>query len=221
MRALAALKNRVLPEGERPRTIVLGINRSCRMYLDLQHDTQRWLGMYEREIAPFLRRHSRRVSFAIDVGAADGFYTLYFLRHTSARRVIAVEPSKRQRERLVRNLNLNGLTEDKRLTIVRQPAGIAEGSVALDSVWGGQVPCVVKVDVDGPEVDVLAGSRGLLAADGVTWIVETHGPSLEEQCLDRFRLHGYQPTVVPNAPWRRILPEQRPIGHNRWIYAAR
>jgi hypothetical protein len=221
MRVLSWLKNRVVPGGARPRRIAFGINKGTWMYLDLKNDTQRVLGLYEREIAPFVRGHAAGVRSAIDVGAADGFYALYFLRRTSARGVVAIEPSEHQRERLVRNLELNGMAGEERLTIVEQPAGTVEGSVALDSIWDEQVPCIVKIDVDGPEIDVLAGSRNLLRAAGVAWVVETHSLLLEEQCVDLFRRHGYRPIVVPNARWRRILPEFRPIDHNRWLYAAR
>jgi hypothetical protein len=30
---------------------------------------------------------------------------------------------------------------------------------------------------------------------------------------------GFQLEVVPNAWWRVILPEMRPIEHNRWLAA--
>jgi hypothetical protein len=221
VRPLSGLKNALVPPGEIPRTIRLGINRGSRMYLDLRHDSQRWLGLYEREIYPFFRRHSEGLSTAIDVGAADGFYTLFFLVHTSADHVVAFEPSLRNRKRLMRNLDLNALGNTPRLRLEESPAGTHRGSVPVDLVWDGHTPCMVKIDVDGPEVDVLAGSERLLEAAGIVWIVETHGLSLERSCRDIFIRHGYRTAVVKNAPWRALIPEVRPIGHNRWLYAAR
>jgi FkbM family methyltransferase len=49
---------------------------------------------------------------ALDVGANEGLYTLFFRRRVGLQGlVIAVEPSKRERARLERNLSLNGFSD--------------------------------------------------------------------------------------------------------------
>ena len=81
-------------------------------------------------------------------------------------------------------------------------------------------PCLIKVDVDGGEGLVIKGAAGLLRQQGVSWIVETHSAELEAECRMRLDRAGYRIAVVANAWWRRVLPEQRPIAHNRWLVAT-
>ena len=69
-------------------------------------------------------------------------------------------------------------------------------------------------------MDVLRGADALIKRPQVRWIIETHTPKLERDCLAILQAAGYQTRVVPNAWWRVILPEMR-IGHNRWFVATR
>jgi Methyltransferase FkbM domain len=81
-------------------------------------------------------------------------------------------------------------------------------------------PCFVKIDVEGQEAEVLEGARGLLSADA-RWLIETHSSSAERRCLEILRDAGFEAHVIPNAWWRRIVPEGRNLPHNRWIGASR
>jgi hypothetical protein len=50
-------------------------------------------------------------------------------------------------------------------------------------------------------------------------LIETHSLALETACA-RFldELH-YSVIVIPNAWWRKFIPELRPTDHNRWLWA--
>lgn len=55
------------------------------MRLNMQNQTQRFLGLDERELATYLKRGLARARSAVDVGANDGYYTLIFLQSPVAR----------------------------------------------------------------------------------------------------------------------------------------
>lgn len=217
------LKRRLLPEGAAPRTIRAGLLSGLRMDLDFQHRTQLWLGLQERELLGWIRSLSKDIRTAIDVGANDGMYTLYFLAKTRAVNTIAFEPSVDDLLQLRRNLALNQLAEDLRLQIVPQFVGAVAGpdATTLDAYSDSLLsPCLIKVDIDGGEVELLRGARKTLSLSDVRWIIEVHSKELEEQCIDILRHANYRVQLVPNAWWRALLPELRLIGHNRWLVAT-
>jgi hypothetical protein len=194
------------------------------MALDLTHETQAWLGLQERELSPWFRRLSSRIATGIDVGAGRGELVLFFLLRTAAKLVLAFEPDDTVRSRIEDNLRLNGIDLGERLLLSPRFVGMRsdEESTTLDSylhLIDG--PCVVKIDVDGQESDVLAGASQLLRRTDVSWIVEVHSKDLEEQCLAVLRSVGLETEVLRQAWWRIIAPELRPIELNRWIVAYR
>lgn len=80
----------------------------------------------------------------------------------------------------------------------------------LDSMVSDlEFPVVVKIDVDGAEMDVLEGTRRLIAMPQVRWIIETHTPALEWSCLAALHAKVYQTCVIPQTWWSVSLPELR------------
>jgi hypothetical protein len=221
---LKNLKSWLLPSGRSPRRVRAGLLRGLPMQLDLAHHCQRWLGLQERELYSWMRKLGRDIKTAIDVGANDGMYTLFFLACTPARKVYSFEPSPDCRQELEENLDLNKLTEDPRLEIVPRSVGAsnAEGWTTLDSLLADiEPPCLIKVDIDGGELDLLKGASACLGLQGVRWIVEVHSKSLEQDCLRVLTDAGYHVKIVHNAWWRRVVPESRPVGLNHWLVADR
>lgn len=182
-----------------------------------------WLGLMESEIAPYVRRFSRelRVDAAreiiVDVGANAGYYSLVFAKRCQSL-VIAYEPDPAARERLVGNLARNPQLAP--WIDVRDSAVAADGpgSVTLDGDLAKARVGLLKVDVDGSEVSVLAGARRLLTDSHPHVIVETHSVELEHSCAQLLIGAGYAPRVITQ---RRLLPQNRPIEHNRWLVASR
>jgi FkbM family methyltransferase len=238
------IKNILLPDTLRPRTIVTGPFRGINLELSL-HNLQVYLGLFERETYGWLGQLSKGIQTAIDIGAANGLYTLYFLAKTTAK-VYAFEPNIRTLDALDRNLLANGLKGTKRLMISRdflgaptpsrsscekllQDAGLAPGwaevtdkvqVTQLDSMLDViETPCLIKMDVDGGEVAILRGAAGINKMPGVHWIIETHSLVLENGCIELLRGAGFQTRVIPNGWWRVFMPERRPIPHNRWLVA--
>jgi Methyltransferase FkbM domain len=223
-RLLTRLKNVFVRPGRELRRIRFGPNRGLLMYLDLRHDLQRQMGLYEQEISRYLRRYARGIKTAIDVGAGDGFYTLHFLSDASVRTVFAFEPSGEALARLTLNLEANGFKQDGRLVLSSQSVGSHCNGVTTTLEGLSELiktPCLIKIDVEGAEADVLAGAGRILGFHHMRWLIETHSRVLEEACHHCLSRWGYDTVVVPNAWWRAMLPELRPIAHNRWLFAWR
>jgi FkbM family methyltransferase len=65
----------------------------------------------------------------------------------------------------------------------------------LDSLVQGQEippPQVIKVDVEGAELDVLLGAVGVLRASRPLVFLEAHSAALEEACSQELARHGYR-----------------------------
>ena len=192
------------------------------MVLDPRHQSQYILGLHEREVYRWLPILTHAIKSAVDIGAASGEYTLYFLARTPARQVLAFDPDPSIRNEFNSNIRLNNFTGDARLRTftdyIRSKPGPT--SVTLDELLPRlELPCAVKIDVDGGEMDILNGGIAMLGTHQVSWLIETHSVELERDCAALLTNHGYRVTIIPNAWWRVIVPEQRPIPHNRWLVA--
>ena len=216
------MKNLVVPEGQEPRQIVFGPFKGITMELSFRHQTQIYLGLFERETHGWLKRLSREIHTAIDIGADRGEYTLLFLMRTKATRVLAFEPSPESLPLLHENLKLNSLADSRRLEISPAMVGDSDGAgrIRLDSLIESiQLPCFIKMDVDGAEAEILKGATALNRTGGVRWLIETHSIELERECVKQLEAAGFETRIIRNAWWRVVIPELRPIEHNRWLAA--
>jgi FkbM family methyltransferase len=129
-------------------------------------------------------------SLFVDVGANVGLYTIWSIE--AGAEVIAVEPSRIARDRLLANLRLNGYTAE----VLPAALGESEGTLrltteldnqnhlvlsgdseelpseevpvlTLDDVIGERTVDGLKVDVEGAELLVLRGAERLLARQGI------------------------------------------------------
>jgi hypothetical protein len=222
MKIASALKDLVVPSGREPRKVVAGPFKGITVDLSLRSETQVYLGLFERETHPWLERLSRSVRTAVDIGAAHGEHTLFFLMKTAAATVYAIEPDATCLPLLHENLRLNGMARSPRLNVCTKPIADSDGNgqICLDSLIESiDLPCLIKMDVDGAEVSVLRGAGALNALPGLRWLIETHSKENEDACLAILRGVGFQTRVIPNAWWRIFIPELRPIPHNRWLAA--
>lgn len=185
--------------------------------------TQLYLGLWEHETYRFLRAAVDRADWLMDVGAGSGELVLAFLRRRPAGRAWALEPNGAGRAAIARNLALNQDIDRSRLVVLPEFAGAVsrERFIRLDDLTAtAQCPGLIKIDVDGAELDVLAGASRLLARADVDVLVETHGIELERACVDLLERSGRRCQIIPNAWWRCVVPEQRPSAHNRWLAAT-
>jgi len=212
------VKSRIWPSGRKQRRILGGIAAGVVMELDPQSDTQRLLGLYEREIAGLVFRLAGECATLVDIGANDGYYTNIFLR-TSAKRIVVCEPSPVV-SRLLVNAAANGFIPDQRFCVIQRLIRPGEDAIyASQLVQNLPGPVFLKVDIDGGELNLLQSCESSDRLEELHWLIETHSAWLENSCVQWFQQRRYRTKVIPNAWWRLFLPELRPIAHNRWLLA--
>jgi hypothetical protein len=221
----SAVKRWVLGRpGPRPRAVRVGLLRGRRFVVDVGNKSMRLLGLDETEIASAMRRLSRGVATGVDVGANDAWYSLYLASVPSVRQVLAFEPEPSHHARFEENFALNDPALRAKVRLVPKFVGRTrdERTVPLDDeLRDAAGPILIKIDVDGGEMDVLRGAGATLARPDVRLVIETHSAELERECVALLERAGYRTTIIPNGWYRAIVPEQRMIAHNRWLTAAR
>jgi FkbM family methyltransferase len=161
---------------------------------------------------------ARRGGTFVDVGAHTGYNTVYAARRVGPRgRVIAIEPTDDTRAVLLENIERNRLanitvlpcaagTHHMERELFVRGSNSAVNSLFRESVYAAVTssipvrvaplddlvagtPDLVKIDVEGAELEVLRGMTRMLAAPGIQLIVEWH-PLLQEAA-------GHPPDALP------------------------
>jgi FkbM family methyltransferase len=193
-----------------------------------------WLGTYEsvKMVAAASMTHCGDVVF--DVGANVGVYTLAFSRRTGPTgHVVAFEPLPRNLAFLRRHLQMNALTNVRVMPVAvsdrsgsalfREASHHAMGAldasgaltvptVVLDAlVAQGELPSpsLIKIDVEGAEVDVLRGARGILQEARPIVFVATHSETLTTQCRALLDEADYDVTTIGEARELIATPRDR------------
>jgi FkbM family methyltransferase len=181
-----------------PWTIRLGETRRIRLY---PHSVVAAFVLYYRihdfEEMSFIRAYLRRGDLFVDVGANIAVYSLW-ASETEGVDVLAFEPSSVTHGRALENVELNGLTD--RIRVVRKAVGSKGGLVrlttgldavnqvidgdetdseaveqtTLDHELGHRVPAIVKVDVEGKELEVLRGGQETISRHRPALIIEVN-----------------------------------------------
>lgn len=173
------------------------------------------LGTTEPELQDFLAAELSAGDVFYDVGANVGFFTLVASRAVGPTgRVVAFEPMARAAELLRRNAENNALhhievvqaavaghvgeanfTDGEsslsgRLT--DESSGVSTPVITLDhacSDLGLPVPSIVKLDIEGAEVDAVAGMSHVLATASPTLLIEVHW--CRDAVVHELRKHDY------------------------------
>jgi len=206
--------------GLRARRIWAGPAKGLSLYLDPTNASQRILGTYEREIGYTLKRFVSKAATFIDIGAGDGYYTLVAAVTNPSIVVVGCEPQPSMATRFEENLDLNEVGDRHRVTWM--PNSVGTQHARLDD-FGKDLPgpMVLKVDVDGAEIDVLESGVRVLSRSVVSLILEVHSQELGDRALELLGRLGFQCRIIHNAWWRKILPDHRSLALNRWLIAEK
>ena len=199
-------------------------------HLDANTTEPMWLRYAKPVLAPVLEAALPPGGVFVDVGANVGVYTLWAARCVGPEgQVHAFEPVPGTRAWLERNVQLNrfsnvtiipnGLGERPgRLTLYCLPgaSGLSsrylpskENSVEVDVTTldlyfdGRRAPDLVKIDVEGMELEVLRGARRLLAgAQPPVLVCEAHPKHLEAAGTTYRELLSFLRTTAGYSVWR-------------------
>jgi FkbM family methyltransferase len=199
-------------------TIPRGPAASLELLCDLRYEPGYVRGDHEPWIAEAIEASLREGDTFVDVGAHIGYFSVIAARLLGKHgRVVAIEPDPLNAKRLRANVARNHL--ERVVRVVEAAATATDGTAAfrrsspnssrvqgfvtadghgdvdvravrLDAAVNG-LPRLVKIDVEGGEVDVLAGAERLVDAVRTRWIVEVHTPDLENAVWQLFDERGY------------------------------
>jgi hypothetical protein len=205
--------------------IKAGIAKGLIMDIDPANQSQRILGLAEAEIASAFKRWSRKSDALIDIGSADGYYGLVFRKLNPKGLAMMFDAASHYIPVREANFKANGFNDGYESYGKYVSDVTSEGTVSIDDILRAKgmekSRLLFKIDVDGGELLVLNGIRSTLQNVSCRLIVETHSLELEKSCVSFLNDMGYNTTIVDNAWWRAIIPEIRPIGHNRWFLAEK
>ena len=201
------------------RRIPLGPARGIRLEGDPSLSLDLWFGLFESELAPTLERYCTPGRACVDVGSYNAYYALTFAKLTGSR-VRAYDAAPPAVELIRRSLALNPelapLVEVRSVQVGQEhDPQAARVTLDADLAGWGRVH-VLKVDVEGAELEVLRGAEGILSEQRPHVVVETHSGELESACAELLAGHGYRPRVIGPRRW---LAQNRPSAHNRWLAA--
>lgn len=214
------LLKKVFFGADKSHKILAGVSAGMRVNYDPRNRSLHLLGLYEREIYPFLRKSIKRAETLIDIGANDGYYALAFVRH-KGKEVILCEPGS-IRDEMRNNLALNGFVENSDFIVVDKLVSNVntDSEISINELLKNKTSVFILMDVDGGE-QVIMESFKCKENAAIDWLIETHSAELEKNVSAILERHGYKVHIIKNAWWRAVIPEQRPLAHNRWLYASK
>jgi FkbM family methyltransferase len=176
------------------------------------------IGRYEPAIQAVLESTLRKGGVAFDIGANLGYFTLVMAKQVGpGGRVVSFEPDPEMFSALTRNIERN-IDDAKGIVAVPGAVGAEAGTVRFARGWrstrgkivssGGDlevelmkvddaadrfgVPRLLKIDVEGAELDVLRGAGAILKSEKPLVLVEVHSDELERSCARLLEEFGYE-----------------------------
>lgn len=203
---------------------MFGLCKGFYLPIDLRYQLRMFLGLYEREVRKSVESLVNPGMCCFDVGAAIGYYTLALSRLASPGRVYAFEADE-SRYRLLRDAVSRNSDIGSEVRILNFFVGnlvdLKRRMVTIDYLVFEekyQAPDFVKIDVEGSELEVLAGARKVIKVFSPKFVMEVHSEELERSCGLLLEKQGYKVIILDRS---KFLPEYRPILHNRWLCAVK
>lgn len=191
-------------------------------------------GLHEFEDMSFVLHALKPEDLFVDVGANAGSYTILACASIGAN-VIAFEPSSETFKRLESNAKINNL--GKKLRLVKSALGSKKGVVkfsksldsqncvlsqdvkesesvnvtTLDVFLNGECPFIIKVDVEGYEMEVLEGAKNTLSNPNLNAVIVEINGNLsnygfkENDILKKMNSYGFKPYSY--SPKDRLLTQ--------------
>lgn len=219
----------LLPDRSLPLPIVNGPFRGATIRLNPRCSLRKVFGLYEHELNSWLNQVLPQVNMVLDVGANDGYFTfgcataLKRLKKTA--QVVAFEPIDlhfADLQSTLQSFEQSGITFH--LHHAKVGASDTEDTVTLDtiaiqhSIGNPGDRALIKIDVEGAELDVIAGASQWLKPQHF-FLIEVHQEEFLEQLKQMFSDRGISLQQVNQHPLPILGRETRsPL--NWWLVSA-
>lgn len=201
-----------------PATVRAGPLAGMKLELDPRVQADVVIGAYERGASDAILRNLRTGDVAFDVGSHFGYFALLMATTVGpGGRVVCFEADSEVLPTLERNVARNAAVVEADVTVVNcavaahagamrftrgghttrgalsDSGDVEVGAMTLDdAVLRYGTPELVKIDVEGAELQILDGAARLLERGSTTLVIETHSDALLEACVGRLTSHGYE-----------------------------
>jgi hypothetical protein len=221
--AFSALKA-FLPDKPVPTRVLRGPFRGARIVMNRRESLRKIFGLYEHELNGWLNEALKRVTRVLDVGANDGYFCFgcaaAFRRLGIKGTIIAFEPQAQHAQTLRESVAAQE-QGDTPVEIVQKLVGreIAEGMTTLDALdVADHEHTLIKIDVEGAEVDVIAGAQRWLGGTNL-FVIEVHRREYLETLTKMFAAHRHELRQIDQQPLPILGRETRDEA-NWWLVSA-
>ncbi len=196
--------------------VLSGPFRGTPIPVNWRNGKRKLLGIYEHELNEWWseKLQANTVDVFYDVGAAEGYLTrgmAFRMRHSDSPRIVAFEPGMSQ-------TGLDQVANDSCFSNVEFqliPKQVGESETEDTTTLNTHVvtpvhSAIVKIDVEGAELEVLAGAGTLLAMPNCDWTVEIHGRDRIEPVRSVFEAAGKPCQIIAPRPHWLFGKESRP-----------
>ncbi|HEX2295890.1 MAG TPA: FkbM family methyltransferase [Actinomycetota bacterium] len=203
----------------------MGPLAGMRLDIDARVQADVVVGAYERRLSRHVGGILRPGDTAFDVGSHLGYFGILMATAVgSGGTVVCFEPDPGLHEALEGNLARNGDLIPGDVSVARLGIGATRGKTSFeagghstrgrliesggvevdvitldDAVERFGTPRFVKVDVEGGELDVLAGGPGIVASRVAHFGIEIHSPELGDACRKLMEESGYDCRFITEA----------------------
>jgi hypothetical protein len=211
----------ILPDRPVPMRVWRGPFRGARVVMRPRYSLRKIAGLYEHELNGWLSSALDGVSRVLDVGANDGYFTFgcaaAFRRRGVHGEIIAFEAQEQHVVELkagIANQQPGNVTIDVRHCFVGAASG---GQVrALDDLdIADRTRTLVKLDVEGAEMDVMAGAGSWIAPSN-PFVIEVHKREYLDPLQAMFVARGVRLQLVEQQPLPLLGREERDVD-NWWL----
>lgn len=220
---LIELGKRIFPSKEAYLSVRAGPFRGGVFYANPRVSLRKVFGLYEAELNDWVAKAFKQADLVLDVGANDGYFTFgaaaAMQREGRPAKVVAFEPIPEHVEQLDIAKRRQKLS-DAEVTIIPKLVGNADSDemLRLDSLWdshGKAARPLIKIDVEGAEIDVLDGAAKWIHPSTL-FLIEVHERDYIEKIQKMLEGRAAPLELVLQKPLPILGREMRSVD-NWWL----
>jgi len=205
--------------------ILGGPFKGAKLFLNPANSRRKLFGLYERVLNCWITERIVGKDFVFDVGANTGYDTFGFAHLLMKQggkqpKLVAFEPGTFSE--LETPLSWQEYSKVE-IELIKKYVGKTddERTVTLDHAYESHIhdptkSGLIKVDIEGAEVDALTGANELLKQRRHDWLIEIHGKELIPQ-VAKFFVENNRPFLILDLPPLPILGAEQRTVYTTWL----